>query len=106
MNLYSIPPLLTLLCFIGLALLTVLRGQRTKTNLLFLVICILGSFLYIDILFVFNATSAQTALTFSRIDHFFVIYLFPVYIHFFHTYLNIKGRKWLVGGGLMPTHFS
>lgn len=98
MNLYSIPPLLTLLCFIGLALLTVLRGQRTKTNLLFLVICILGSFLYIDILFVFNATSARTALTFSRIDHFFVIYLFPVYIHFFHTYLNIKGRKWLVGG--------
>ena len=76
MNLYSIPPLLTLLCFIGLALLTVLRGQRTKTNLLFLIICILGSFLYIDILFVFNAKSAKTALTFSRFDHFFVIYLF------------------------------
>ena len=96
MNYYSIPPLLTLLCFLGLAGLTVLRGKKTKTNVLFFMICILGSFLYLDIFLVFNVRSANTALKISRIDHFFIIYLFPVYIHFFHAYLNICERKWLI----------
>jgi two-component system NtrC family sensor kinase len=98
MTLYSIPPLLTLCCFLGLAVLTIFRGSRTKTNFLFFTICILGSFLYIDILFAFNVTSGKTALRISRTDHFFIVYLFPVYIHFFHTYLNISGRKWLIRG--------
>ncbi|MBU4345613.1 MAG: ATP-binding protein [Desulfobacteraceae bacterium] len=94
--LINIPPFLTLCCFLGLAVLTVIRGRRTKTNVLFFITCILGSFLYIDILFVFNVKSADTALTISRIDHFFIIYLFPIYIHFFHSYLNISGKKWLI----------
>jgi len=98
MTFYSIPPFLTLCCFFGLAVLTIFFGPRTKTNLLFFTICILGSFLYIDILFAFNVTSAETALWVSRTDHFFIVYVFPVYIHFFHTYLNISGRKWLVRG--------
>lgn len=96
MNLYSLPPFLTLCCFLGLAVLTVLRGRKTKVNFLFIIICIFGSFLYFDILFAFNATSSETALMISRIDHFFIIYLFPVYIHFFHSYLNISGKKWLI----------
>ena len=96
MTFYSIPPLLTLCCFLGLAALTIFRGPRTKTNLLFFTICILGSFLYIDILFAFNVKSAEAALRISRIDHFFIVYLFPVYLHFFHEYLNISGRKWLI----------
>ena len=93
---YSIPPLLTLLCFSGLAGLTILRGRRTKTNILFLIICILGALLYTDILIAFNVNSESIALAVSRVDHFFIIYLFPVYIHFFHTYLNITRRRWLV----------
>lgn len=96
MNLYSIPPLLTLCCFIGLAVLTIVRGRRTKTNALFVIICLLGSFLYIDILLAFNLKAAQTALLISRIDHLFLVYLFPVYLDFFHTYLNITRRKWLI----------
>ncbi|MBL7179578.1 MAG: ATP-binding protein [Pseudomonadota bacterium] len=96
MNLYSIPPLLTLCGFAGLAVLTIFRGRWTKSNILFLIICILGTFLYIDILCVFNVTSANTALAISRIDHFFIVYLLPVYLHFFHAYLNISRRKWLI----------
>jgi two-component system NtrC family sensor kinase len=96
MNYYSIPPLLTLICFLGFAALIVLRGRKTKINILFLLICLLGSFLYIDILFAFNVKSSETALTISRIDHFFIIYLIPLYIQFFHAYLGIQGRKWLV----------
>lgn len=96
MTLYSIPPFLTLCCFIGLAVLTVLRGCKTKINLLFFIICLLGAFLYIDILLAFNLESAETALLISRIDHFFLVYLLPVYLHFFHVYLGISKRKWLV----------
>jgi len=94
--LISTPPFLTLCCFLGLAVLTVIRGRRTKTNILFFITCILGAFLYIDILFAFNVKSADTALIISRIDHFFIIYLFPIYIHFFHSYLNISGKIWLI----------
>ena len=93
---YSIPPLLTLFCLLGFAGLIVLRGRRTKVNILFFLICILGSFLYADILIVFNVKSPETALRISRIDHFFIIYLFPLYIHFFHAYLKITNRKWIV----------
>ncbi len=96
MNLYSIPPLLTLCCFVGLAALTVYRGRWTKANILFFLICLLGCFLNLDIFLISNVKSADTALLISRTDHFFIVYLFPVYIHFFHTYLNIPGRKWLV----------
>lgn len=96
MSFYSIPPLLTLCCFLGLAVITIIRGQRSRVNLLFFLICLLGSFLYIDILIAFNTTSADIALKASRIDHFFLVYLLPVYIHFFHEYLNISHRKWLV----------
>ena len=105
MTFYSIPPLLTLCCFFGLAVLTIFYGPRTKTNLLFFTICILASFLYFDILFAFNVTSEKTALWVSRTAHFFVVYVFPVYIHFFHTYLNISGRKWLVRGAYAYSFF-
>jgi len=97
MNLYSIPPLLTLCCFLGLVALTVLKGSRTKVNILFLLLCILGSILYLDIVLIFNVKNDKTALLISRIDHFFIIYLIPLYIHFFHEYLGISGRKWLLG---------
>ncbi|MBW1842537.1 MAG: GAF domain-containing protein, partial [Deltaproteobacteria bacterium] len=94
--LYSIPPFLTLCCFAGLAALTAFRARRTRTNGLFFIICLLGSFLHIDILVAFNVKSVETALWVSRADHFFLVYIIPVYIHFFHSFLHISRRKWLV----------
>jgi two-component system NtrC family sensor kinase len=96
-NPYSIPPLLTLCCFLGLAVLTLVRGRKTEVNILFFILCLLGSFLYIDIFLVLNIKSDTTALIISRADHFVIIYLFPVYVHFFHAYLGINNRKWLTG---------
>lgn len=96
MNLYSIPPLLTLGCFIGLAVLTLWRGRKTKSNILFFIICLLGSLLYIEILLLFNLKSVETALLISRIDHFLLVYLVPVYLHFFHAYLGVSKRQWLI----------
>lgn len=96
-NPYSIPPLLTLCCFLGLAVLTVMRGKKTEVNFLFFILCFFGSLLYIDIFLVLNVESEETALFISRADHFLIVYLFPVYIHFFHSYLNINNRRWLTG---------
>lgn len=94
--LYSIPPFLSLCCFVFLAFLSVSRGRKNRINRLFTVICVLGTFLYIDILIIFNCESSRTALFISRLDHFFIIYFIPLYIHFFHVYLKISGRIWLV----------
>lgn len=96
MTIYSIPPFLTLCCFLGLAALTIRRGIKTKVHFLFTVICIIGCFLYIDILFAFNLDSEKTALKISRVDHAFIVFLMPVYLHFFHEYLGIRQRKWLL----------
>ncbi len=96
MNPYSIPSLLTLACFMGLGVLSVLRGRRTRVNFLFGLLCVLGCFLYIDIVLISNVRSATAALWISRTDHFFIVYTIPVYIHFFHTYLGIEKRRWLI----------
>jgi signal transduction histidine kinase len=94
--LYSIPPFLSLCCFVFLGYLSISRGRKNRINRIFTVICILGTFLYIDILVIFNCKSPQTALFVSRLDHFFIIYFIPLYIHFFHAYLKIPGRIWLI----------
>jgi two-component system NtrC family sensor kinase len=86
-----------LCCFLGLAVLTVMRGKKTEVNFLFFILCFFGSLLYIDIFLVLNVESEETALFISRADHFLIVYLFPVYIHFFHSYLNINNRRWLTG---------
>jgi len=85
----------------GLAALTLRKGPRTRIRILFSLICILGCFLYIDILFAFSLKSEKTALWISRIDHGFIVYLIPLYIHFFHEYLNISHRRWLVRFGYL-----
>lgn len=94
--LYNIPPFLTLCCFACLTYLSVMHVRKNRISRIFTVICIIGVFLYIDILIIFNCKSAETALFVSRLDHIFVVYLIPLYIHFFHEYLNIPGRRWLV----------
>ncbi|MEJ2096460.1 MAG: ATP-binding protein [Deltaproteobacteria bacterium] len=77
-------------------MLTLVRRARTTVNILFFCICLLGVFLYTDILILFHTQSAETALFVSRVDHIFVVYTIPVFIHFFHAYLGIRRRKWLL----------
>ena len=94
-NPYSIPAILTLGCFAALALLTAIRAPGSRVNRLFLMICIFGVALNLDILYAFHSPSASAALRVSRVDHFFLVFSLPVYIQFFHAYLNISRRKWL-----------
>jgi len=96
MTLYSLPPFLTLCCFLGLTILAFRRGLKKKVNVLFGLLCLLGTLLYIDILIIFNVQDPQIALWTSRIDHLLVVYTIPLYIHFFHEYLGLKKRRWLI----------
>ncbi len=96
MTLYSFPPLLSLFCFISLALLTILRGARTRLNHLFFMLCILAGFICSNYVFSSLTRSGTHALWASRIEHLFIPLLLPLYIAFFQEYLNITGRKWLL----------
>ena len=96
MTLYSIPPLLSLVCFAFLAIVVLARKKMTRINTLFFLVCVTGLLLHTDILILFTVENREVALWTSRIDHLFVVYAIPLYIHFFHAYLNIHRRRWLI----------
>ena len=97
--LYSLPPFLTAVLLIALSVMAFWRARSTPTNRLFAILCLMGSLLYIDIVISFNAPSPQVALLSNRIGHLLHPFLIPLFIHFFHAFLNIDGRRWLVGVG-------
>ena len=96
MNWYLLPPFLTLVCFVSLGLFVFFKGLREKANLLFVLLCVQGSFLNIDILFISTVSDPETALWVSRIDHLFLVHTIPLYLHFFYAYLHIHKRGWLI----------
>jgi two-component system NtrC family sensor kinase len=97
LNFWVIPPFVSLLTLFALAGLAVLRGKGRKVNLLFAGICFLGGLLSIDKALASVATDPGLVLRVSRIDHMFVVFFIPVYLHFTHSFLGIARRKWLIG---------
>ncbi|MBW2368195.1 MAG: GAF domain-containing protein [Deltaproteobacteria bacterium] len=95
---YCIPPVLTLTSLVALGVLSIRRKSNSLSNRLFLILCLLGMFLYADILFAFIATSRTVALWVSRIDHIFIVFLPALYIHFFQELLGLTRRSWAVIG--------
>ncbi len=93
---YNLPPFLTAALLAGMAVTAWMRGGRTKGNRIFALFCFLGSLLYVDFLIAFNAPSARVALVTSRAAHLLHPFIIPLLIHFFHIFLNIGGRRWLV----------
>lgn len=97
LNLWVIPPLVSCLTLFFLAVLAVVKGRGRKTNLLFAAICFLGGLLSLDKAFASVVTDPALALKVSRIDHAFVVYFIPVYLHFTVSFLGLKGRQGLIG---------
>lgn len=93
---YSLPPFFTALLLAGLAATVVIRKRRGKADTLFALLCLFGSFLYIDMLITFNAPSARVAAGVGRIGHLFHPFLLPIFVHFFHVFLGIAKRSWVV----------
>ena len=96
-NYWVIPPLVSFLTLVGLAGLAIVKGKGRKVNLLFAGICLLGGLLSIEKTLASVVTDPDLALRCSRIDHMFVVFFIPVYLHFTHTFLGISRRKWLIG---------
>ena len=98
MTVYGIAPLLSLICFTSLALVVVVRKKMTRVNSLFFMLCVNGAILQATLLIMFTTRSPQIALWASRIDHIFIIYSIPLFMHFFHAYLGVNQRRWLIMG--------
>lgn len=92
---YVVPPLLGFIVLLGLALISVVRGGRKRTNLLFAGICLLGALLNGEMALVSILPDERDALLADRTVHFFFVFSVPVYIRFVHVFLGISGRRWL-----------
>ena len=95
---YAIPPLLTsLVCFI-LATLTIQAGKTEPENKLLTVYCLLQAFLNLDIALITICSSGTVALSISRFNQMFYVFIIPVGVHFIHEVAGIHNRKKLVSG--------
>ena len=92
---YVIPPLLGFIVLLGVALISLLKGGRKRTNLLFAGICLLGAFLNADMALVSILPDERLALLVDRTVHFFFVFSVPIYIRFVHVFLGVRGRRWL-----------
>lgn len=92
---YVIPPLLGFTVLLGLALVSLLQGGRSRTNLLFAGICLLGALLNADVALVSIVPDERTALRIDRTIHLFFVFSIPIYIRFIHAFLGLRGRRWL-----------
>jgi two-component system NtrC family sensor kinase len=92
---YVIPPLLGFIVLLGISLISLLRGGRKRTNLLFAGICLLGALLNADVAVVSMLPDEGLALRVDRAVHLFFVFSVPIYIGFVHAFLGIRGRRWL-----------
>ncbi|MDY6954976.1 MAG: histidine kinase N-terminal 7TM domain-containing protein, partial [Thermodesulfobacteriota bacterium] len=97
LNFWIIPPLVSFSTLAFLAGLALIKGKGRKVNLLLAGICILGALLSMEKALAAVMTDPGSALRISRIDHLFVVFFIPFYLHFTCTFLGITNRKWLVG---------
>jgi two-component system NtrC family sensor kinase len=96
LNFWAIPPFVSFITLFALAGLAVVKGKGRKVNLLLAAICFLGGLLSLDKAFASVVTDPNLALRISRIDHLFVVFFIPVYLHFTYSFLGMTSRKWLI----------
>ena len=94
-SLYIISSFLGFIILLGIAVVSVLKGGRKRTNYLFAGICLLGALLNIDVAIVFILANEEMALCIDRFVHFLFVFSLPVYISFVHAFLEIHRRRWL-----------
>lgn len=93
MNIYSIPPLLSATILFILFLMGIFKAKQSQTNLLFSLICIVGCLLNTDKILLTILQDKTLAITISRIDHAFLVFIIPLYLHF--TILATGYKRWL-----------
>jgi signal transduction histidine kinase len=93
MNIYCVPPLLSAIILFTLFLMGILKAKASRANLLFAFICLIGFFLNTDKAILTVAHNPLIALWLSRIDHAFLVFVIPLYLHF--AVIVTGYRKWL-----------
>ena len=93
MNIYSIPPLLSAIILFILFLMGMFKAKKSKINLLFSLICFTGCLLNIDKTILTLIQDEHLAIKISRIDHLFLVFIIPLYLHF--TLMVTGYKKWL-----------
>ena len=93
MNIYCVPPLLSAIVLFTLFLMGILKAKASRANLLFAFICLIGFFLNTDKAILTAAHNPLIALWLSRIDHVFLVFVIPLYLHF--AVIVTGYRKWL-----------
>ncbi|MFB3924598.1 MAG: ATP-binding protein [Syntrophales bacterium] len=94
------PPLAGFIVFTCLALISLLKGWRNPTHLLFAGICLCGGLINIDMALVSLLRDRAAALAADRIVYLLFIFSIPVYIGFVHSFLGITRRRWIVNAAL------
>lgn len=89
-SLHSIPPFISSVLLFLFFLVGLFKGKERKENLLFSLVCLLGFFLNLDKTLLTFVEDEKLALKISRIDHLFLVFIIPLYLHFT---LAITGKK-------------
>lgn len=95
-SLWAVPPFVSFLTLFVLAAVALVKGKGRKVNLLLSGICFLGGLLSIDKALASVVTDPAVALRISRIDHLFVPFIIPLYLHFTCCFLQATRQKWLI----------
>ncbi|MBP8980467.1 MAG: GAF domain-containing protein [Syntrophobacterales bacterium] len=93
-----IPPILGFFVLTGLSLLSIVRGGRKPTNLLFAAICFMGALINADVALVNLITDKELAIQVDRFTYVVFVFSLPIYIQFVHYFLGIRKRRWLEYG--------
>ena len=105
---YVIPPTLSFLVLLGLALISLLRGAKKQTNLLFAAVCFLVSLLNANVAVIAFLPDEVLAGNIDRFVHTLFVFSVPIYIRFIHSFLGIRTRRlieylaWLFSLVLVP----
>ena len=93
MNIFCVPPLLSAIVLFTLFLMGIMKARASRANILFAFICLIGFFLNADKAILTGTLHPLTALRLSRIDHAFLVFVIPLYLHF--SVIVTGYRKWL-----------
>lgn len=82
--------------FLGLLFLILIKGGKRKASLLLGGICLTAAILHATVTLLTIVTNENLALIIGRLNHIFLVYEMPLFLHFTYSFLNIKRHKLLI----------
>src|SRR6056297_360604 len=92
-NMYMIPPLMSLLVGITLALVSIIRGKLKSENILFALVCVWWTLLAPIFLAHHLVDSKNAILAIERSIHSIYVFIPFINLVFYHRVLELKRRK-------------